>query len=586
MIKEFAFSLSKRHYFQDANEMQNWMNIDSDTFMSLYDYPEYVKTFFAKKKSLSGYDGDIYMPDEFILDVDGPEFDKAHEKTCHLLGLLEDLMVPFLVYVSGTGFHVHIPKQSFRWKPSKDLHIKVKQVLTDFDIFKYADPAVTDKTRIIRVPNTRNSKSGLYKVALPKFPMDVTDIIEYAKSPKKIPILSWEDKGIIPVFDANVEIETQETIINNNKIVISDEGRMPDPINYPCISSMYNDTPLGSRHMVALRLASWFRWLYPENLVKIVMENWRQKVNTDGKFTEKEMTQLIEGCYSGHGGNGYRYGCNDSIMDDYCKNTCRLYKSKKSQMLLDSTAMEDALIDFVKSDINPMNLGSIYGQDFPVYPGEVVIIQAPPKSMKTMILQNWVNHFKKPTLFLEMEMSPRQMWTRFVMIENKWSDDQLKKHYLAKQNGMNKKFEWLMMDFSTPYPYELEKKISTMAFKPEVVVVDHMGLFRSKQRDNNMKIEEASQALMELAVKHNLIVFSVSEITKQAFHEGMNIASTKGSFRTAYNANKLISVNPFKSNNTNLIEYLHVKCEANREREYLDVKLKVTDANIDLYSGE
>ena len=125
-----------------------------------------------------------------------------------------------------------------------------------------------------------------------------------------------------------------------------------------------------------------------------------------------------------------------------------------------------------------------------------------------------------------------------------------------------------------------------MAFKPEVVVVDHMGLFRSKQRDNNMKIEEASQALMELAVKHNLIVFSVSEITKQAFHEGMNIASTKGSFRTAYNANKLISVNPFKSNNTNLIEYLHVKCEANREREFLDVKLKVTNANIDKYLGE
>jgi hypothetical protein len=185
-----------------------------------------------------------------------------------------------------------------------------------------------------------------------------------------------------------------------------------------------------------------------------------------------------------------------------------------------------------------------------------------------------------------MEMSPRQMWTRFVMIENQWSDDQLKQHYLAKQNGMNKKFEWLMMDFSTPYPYELEKKISTMAFKPEVVVVDHMGLFRSKQRDNNMKIEEASQALMELAVKHNLIVFSVSEITKQAFHEGMNIASTKGSFRTAYNANKLISVNPFKSNNTNLIEYLHVKCEANREREFLDVKLKVTNANIDKYLGE
>ena len=586
MIKEFAFSLSKRHYFQDANEMQNWMNIDSDTFMSLYDYPEYVKEYFGKKKTLSGYDGEIYMPDEFILDVDGSNSDKAYEKVCGLLGILEDLMVPNTIYFSGTGFHVHIPSQSFRWKPSKDLHMKVKQVLTDFEIFKYADPSVTDKTRIIRVANTRNSKSGLYKVPLSKFPMDMVDIIEYAKSPKKLPILSWSDKGIIPVFDVNVELETKQTVVNNTKIAISDQGRSPDPINYPCISSMYQDVPLGSRHMTALRLASWFRWLYPESLVKVVMENWRQKVNTDGKFTEKEMTQLIEGCYTGHGGNGYRYGCNDPIMDTYCKNTCRLYKSKKSQLLLDSTAMEDSLIDFVKSDINPMNLGEIYGQDFPVYPGEVVIIQAPPKSMKTMILQNWVNHFKKPTLFLEMEMSPRQMWTRFVMMENRWSDEELKQHYLAQKNGMNKKFEWLMMDFSTPYPYELEKKISTMSFKPEVVIVDHMGLFRSKQRDNNMKVEEASQALMELAVKHNLIVFSVSEITKQAFHEGMNLASTKGSFRTAYNANKLISVNPFKSSKTNLIEYLHVKCEANRERESLDVKLKVTNANIDMYSGE
>ena len=153
-------------------------------------------------------------------------------------------------------------------------------------------------------------------------------------------------------------------------------------------------------------------------------------------------------------------------------------------------------------------------------------------------------------------------------------------------NGMDKLFQWLTVDYSTPYAHELEKRISILPVKPEIIVIDHMGLFRSNQRDSNMKIEEASQAIMEIAVKYNLIVFAVSEITKQAFHEGMNIASTKGSIRTAYNANKLISVNPFKSSNTNLIEYLHVKCEANREREYFDVKLKVTDANIDLYSGE
>jgi hypothetical protein len=93
-----------------------------------------------------------------------------------------------------------------------------------------------------------------------------------------------------------------------------------------------------------------------------------------------------------------------------------------------------------------------------------------------------------------------------------------------------------------------------------------------------MKTEEASQAMMELAVRHNVIVFAVSEITKSAFHDGnMNIASAKGSFRTAYNTNKLLSVIPSKSRTTGLIEQLRVRCEANREREHLDIKLDVVN---------
>ena len=196
--------------------------------------------------------------------------------------------------------------------------------------------------------------------------------------------------------------------------------------------------------------------------------------------------------------------------------------------------------------------------------------------MKTMFLQNIMNGFKKPTYFVEMEMSPRQIWSRFVQIEMDWSEDELATHYMQEKNGMDKKFEWLTVDYSCPYANELDKRISMLPVKPEIVVVDHMGLFKSKQRDPNMKTEEASQAMMELAVKHNIIVFSVSEITKSAFHEGsMNIASSKGSFRTAYNTNKLLSVIPSKSKATGLIERIRIRCEANREREHIDVNLEV-----------
>jgi len=580
MIKEYAFSLSNRHYFQDANEMGNWMNIDNDTFMSLYDYDDYIVDFFAKKKTLSGFDGLIYMPDEFILDVDGINFKTGCEKSIGLGLLLEDLEIPFAIYFSGTGFHFHIPGQAFRWKPAKDLHSKVKQALNAHGIFEFADPSVTDKTRLIRVVNTRNSKSNLYKVPIKWKWLQASDgeakILEKAKYPKSFTSPEMECE---PVFDVLSTAKNTKEITTPTFI---SQGRNPDPVNFPCISHMLMDGSVGKRHMVALRLASWFRWRYPESIVRLILEDWRQSVDKqDSRFTEKELDSIINNCYDGHGGNGYRYGCVDPVMDTYCKQTCKLYKSKKNQTVMDASSMETALIDFLRSDSEPLNLGNLYaGEHFPIFPGEVVVIQAPPKSMKTMLLQNWVNAFKRPTYFIEMEMSPRQIWSRFVMMEMGWSEDDLAKHYQQMHNGMDKKFGWLTVDYSAPFTTELEKRIQMLPIKPEIVVIDHMGLFKSKHKDPNMKIEEASQAMMELAVRNNIIVFTVSEITKQAFHEGMNMASSKGSFRTAYNTNKLLSVKPLKSRTTGLIEALHLTCEANREKEHIDINLVVNNSNI------
>ena len=116
--------------------------------------------------------------------------------------------------------------------------------------------------------------------------------------------------------------------------------------------------------------------------------------------------------------------------------------------------------------------------------------------------------------------------------------------------------------------------------KPEIVVVDHMGLFQSNLKDPNMKVEEASQAMMELAVKHNIIVFAVSEINKSSMRDGMDISSIKGSFRTAYNANKLLSLIPRRSMATGELEALDLRCEANRERENLNVRLTLDNVRI------
>ena len=574
MIKEFAFGTANRHHFQDAEKMQDWKKLDKDTFISLYDYDDYVVEYYTKTKSLSGFDGMIYMPDEFILDVDGSSIEKGLEKLHGLNDLLETLDIPSYKYFSGTGFHIHIPGTAFRWKPSTGLHLNVKDRLTSAGVFNYADPSVTDKTRIIRLINTKNSKSNLYKVWLPKWStMTVEEIQEYAKFHKPEPI---DELYCEPVFDV-LERGTKK----EEPILVS-QGRNPDPVNHTCIQKMMHGVTTGQRHIVALRLAAYLRWRFPEDVVRMLMESWRMKVSSiENPFKKTEMDNLVEGCYSGHGGNGYRYGCHDSIMDEYCDSTCKLYKAKKSQTTMDAAKMEEVMVKFFEDQSEPINLGKLYGKNFPVYPGEVVIIQAPPASMKTMLLQNWMVQLKKPTYFLEMEMSPRQIWSRFVQIEMGWNEEELVSHYKQFRNGMEDKFKWLIVDYSAPYANEIEKRVTMLPRKPELVVVDHMGLMRSKQNDNNMKVEDVSQALMELAVKHNVVVIAVSEISKTAFNEGMNIASSKGSFRIAYNANKVLSLTPFR-NKEGLIEMLELDTTKNREREYLHVKLNVNNLRIEL----
>ena len=576
MIKEFAFGLANRHHFGDSHDVEKWTGMAQDTFISLWDYDGHVIDYVKEKNTLASYDGMLYMPNEFILDIDGENPEKARQKTIGLAILLEDLCIPYQPYFSGTGFHIGIPGSAFRWKPAPDLHLKVKDELKSKGIYEYADISVSDKTRIIRLVNTLNSKSNLWKIPLNKSEIhgSIDSITTLAKTQRKN--YSWQEMECEPVFD----VMKRKASGNDKKFETVTLGRNPDPIWYTCIQKMMEGTTQGSRHQIALRIAAHLRWRYPEHIVRIIMEDWRSRVDLkESPFNKEEMDKIVTDCYEGHNGNGYNYGCTDVHMDNHCSSSCRLYKSKKSQNMMDAKTMEKELVDFLTRDHKPINIGKLYGQDFPIYPGEVVILQAPPKSMKTMLLQNWVNDLKRPTYFVEMEMSPRQMWMRFVMMDKGWDEDQLRKHYTEYANGISQDFDWLTIDFQSCYAHELNKRIMMLPYKPEIVVVDHMGLFRSQKNDNNMKVEEVSQSLMELAIQNNLIVFAVSEITKQAFHEGMDITSSKGSFRVSYNANKILSLTPFKDDN-NLVKSLQLKCTANREKESLNLTLNVNNTKI------
>ena len=576
MIREFAFGLSNRHHFFPSDNSVKWENVAKDTFLSLYGYDDSVTKYFNDKKTLSGFDGPIYLPREFMLDVDGVEIEEAQDKTIKLVKLLESLKVPSNIYFSGRGFHVGIPDTAFKWKPGTNLHLKVKDELDKRGVYKYADVSVTDKTRIIRLNNTLNSKSRLWKVYIKQdelLELNGLAISAIANKPRhiEIPILQCE-----PVFDVSEREVKKQTMLYKDTV-----GKEPDPMLYPCIQTMLKGGAYGGRHATALRLVAWLRWRYPENVVRLVMEDWRKRVTTiENPFKQSEMDRLVTDCYKGHGGSGYRYGCNDKIMDKHCNSTCTLFKAKKSQGLMSADDMEENLISWLKGDAKPIDIGALYGKEFPIYPGELVVIQAPPKSMKTMLVQNWVNSLKRPTYFLEMEMSARQIWKRFIQIEQNWTEEELVAHYNTDNYKLANKFKWLNVDYQPCFAIELEKRITMLPVRPEIIIIDHMGLMLSKHRDLNLKMEEIAGALTDVAIKHNVVVIAICEITKQAMNEGMSISSVRGSFRIAYNASKILSLTSAKDEEGNVTS-LVIKTEANRERGALNVLLKVNGIRIE-----
>jgi rRNA-processing protein FCF1 len=246
--------------------------------------------------------------------------------------------------------------------------------------------------------------------------------------------------------------------------------------------------------------------------------------------------------------------------------------------------MEDNALEFYSSGLNPINLGDIYkGEDFPIYPGELVVLQSEPKAMKTMLIHNWVLAFQRQTYFLEMEMSPRQMYMRHRMIKENISYEQVEADLKSgKKSGYTD--EWLMIDYKSCFPFEIEKRLSAMSEKPEIIVIDHIGLMESNNRDMNGKMEEIMGALKEVAIRNNIIVFAISEMTKESMNKRMGvpaIAAARGSARIAYTANKLLSIVPTK-NDEGLIDFIKLESVANREKEGINVMLEPNNCRINL----
>ena len=137
-------------------------------FRSVFWYDEGIVEYLKTNKSVSMYRG-IRGIDMIPIDIDkGYNSDEfTQEKLLKFIEKLESLGLDenmFQIFFSGTGFHIFLDNSLFDFQPSVFLPEQIAQTLVNAGLID--DPAIIRGNQLIRIENSLNEKSGLFKIPL------------------------------------------------------------------------------------------------------------------------------------------------------------------------------------------------------------------------------------------------------------------------------------------------------------------------------------------------------------------------------------------------------------------------------------
>lgn len=238
-------------------------------------------------------------------------------------------------YFTGKkGFHLIISPVVFGITPNKDLNIYYKEIAKELNsntINKIVDIKIYDKKRLMRLTNSINSKTGLYKV-----PVSYEDIIrlsfdeikEYASNPKTLKY----DKPELVIKAKNKYDKIIEDLSTLNK-------RKASAINIPtnvdlskvtfpkCIQTIFRDGVIeGNRNNTTIILAS---SLFQKGILLdtglAMIHKWNLEKNNPS-LNDAEIETTVRSAFE-QVQNGRRYGCTSIIEMDLCVGKeCKIYK--------------------------------------------------------------------------------------------------------------------------------------------------------------------------------------------------------------------------------------------------------------------
>jgi len=533
-------------------------NQGSEIYRSMFLYDESVEKYVEKAETISGFNGLKYI-DKIVLDIDLKGEAHGNEAIQDVLRLIEKLNTKGIpdeivnVWFSGRGFHIHIPNV-YKFEPSENID-KVVRASIQRDFGEYVD-IIYDATRLIRTGYSYNLKTGCYKNPLRIDELKSWDYDTIKEISKEIrqdyahSKLKYNGEQILVHMDiSRKNIKEHRKVFENAK---TETSRI-----ITCIQHLYNAGEVeGSRHKHLLRLISvWMSKFGADTpMIRGLVQAYVSKFQNKLPLAEVDK-MIVDAQKIG----GYRYGCTDPILSQYCDPKCNLYKYKnleENTEVLDAGEMVDLMVDYVNTDfsLKSFDLQTV----FPFLPephlfkaGDLAILAGDTKLGKTAFYQYIVT--KTPeikTLFMSLEVDKPTIIRRFMQ-QMLQKDKQTILNLLAQGdthtiNTLKNLMSHIVLLNESPDITKYADLIQQ--YKPKMVVIDTIDMIpaRYAKEDEYERMDYIVKELKKLSMQEDIILLGVSHISKGAsrkLKEGipMDIHDTKVNSVIEHKADKIIS---------------------------------------------
>jgi len=480
---------------RDVMDVKDFKTPDNgaDHYRTYFRFTDDYLKYYERTKSVKGYSGKCYA--DFIpIDIDDEDLKNAWLKTKELISFLDfdyGFDVQHLFFSGSKGFHLYLPSVCFgTFIPSENLNDIFKSIVMDI-AGEVADSVNYDKNRLFRLVNTKNSKSGLYKIPLTysEFNNGIDSILELAKNKR-----SDSHPGISDNIKNDQFIELYQKYKIEEKQTIHSNG---------FLNKIANGVREGNRDNTAIKIVGTLRKAgHDKEFTKAILTGWNRG-NTP-PLDDSTINKCIQ--------SGYSYGDPVEVEKD----------------IKPIWAIGDEYAEYSKTT-KKVNLGiSFIDQKIRgLRPGQVLTIMGFTGNFKSGLLQ-WImrhyqKHSKNPVLMFEMEMSNLDLFERAAqmttgetgrVIEDKFknnnSSEIIKSVRAEQENFLVVDRPGLSFDEMKVYFESAERVLKS---KIELVGIDFLQLMQGSGNSGVQIIDSVAKGMKDFAKDMNTAVIALSQVT-------------------------------------------------------------------------